>query len=231
MTEHSIFLALLEIDDPSQRLAYLDRACAGDPALRGQVEQLLKAHEEPGRFMDRPAAALVTAIDEPLVSERPGMMIGPYKLLEQIGEGGIHYLNVLAPSHLVANPDGTDALIVHANPLNQEDTIFPTATDKELERLLGDVPSTIGTIAFGHLHIAYQRQWRNLLLLDAGSCGLPRDEDHRASYGVLTWQDEVWQAEHHRVEYDVPRMIDQLRTCGMPHIEKRIKILLEARYS
>ncbi len=150
---------------------------------------------------------------------------------EQIGETGINYLDMLPSSHLVTNPNGSDVLVVHANPLNQEDTIFPTSTDKELERLLAPVPSTVGAIAFGHLHIAYQRRWRNVLLLDAGSCGLPRDEDHRASYGILTWQDERWQAEHHRVEYDVPRVVDQLRACGMPHTEKRIKVLLEARYS
>src|SRR5690348_10527942 len=87
MTERSIFLAVLEIDDPAERTAYLDQACAGDPALRAQVEQLLKAHQEPGSFMARPAAALV-GDDEP-VGERPGTVIGPYTLLEQIGEGGM----------------------------------------------------------------------------------------------------------------------------------------------
>src|SRR5262249_59992193 len=60
MTERSLFLAALEIDDPAERSAFLDRACAGDPALRAQVEQLLQAHQEPGRFMERPAPALVT---------------------------------------------------------------------------------------------------------------------------------------------------------------------------
>jgi serine/threonine protein kinase len=89
MTEGSIFLALLEIDDASERLAYLDRVCAADSALRTQVEQLLKAHHEPGRFMDRPAAALVAPLEDPFVSEHPGTVIGPYKLLEQIGEGGM----------------------------------------------------------------------------------------------------------------------------------------------
>ena len=53
MSERSIFLAVLEIDDPAARSAYLDRACAGDAALRSQVEQLLKAHQEPGSFMVR----------------------------------------------------------------------------------------------------------------------------------------------------------------------------------
>jgi serine/threonine protein kinase/Flp pilus assembly protein TadD len=87
MTERSLFLEVLEFADPGERSAYLDRACAGDPPLRERVEQLLKAHDEPGYFMERPALALVASADGP-VSERPGTIIGPYKLLEQIGEGG-----------------------------------------------------------------------------------------------------------------------------------------------
>ena len=65
MNEHSIFLAVLKIDDPAERSAYLDIACAGDPAMRSHVEQLLKAHQESGRVMDcptpqRPAEELAT---------------------------------------------------------------------------------------------------------------------------------------------------------------------------
>ena len=150
---------------------------------------------------------------------------------KQIGEAGVSYLSNLPTSNLVKNLDGSDLLVVHANPLNEEDAIFPTAPDKDLERLLAPVPSTIGAVAFGHLHIAYQRRWRRLLLLDAGSCGLPRDEDHRASYGILTWKRGEWKAVHRRIEYDVPKVVEQLRSCGMPNVEKRIKVLLEARYS
>jgi WD40 repeat protein/serine/threonine protein kinase len=87
MSERSIFLALLEIDDPAARSAYLEQACDGNPAMRAQVEQLLEAHQEPGPFMERLAPELVAREVEP-VSERPGTVIGPYKLLEQIGEGG-----------------------------------------------------------------------------------------------------------------------------------------------
>src|SRR5262245_10213873 len=53
MNEHSIFLAVLAIEDPAEAAAYLDRACAGDADLRSQVEQLLKARQEPGGFADR----------------------------------------------------------------------------------------------------------------------------------------------------------------------------------
>jgi serine/threonine protein kinase len=87
MNERSLFLAVLEIANPAEQAAYLDQACAGDPALRSQVERLLKAYQEPGHFMEVPAHALVATVDE-ATTERAGSVIGPYKLLEQIGEGG-----------------------------------------------------------------------------------------------------------------------------------------------
>jgi hypothetical protein len=121
-------------------------------------------------------------------------------------------------------------LIVHANPLNQEDAIFPNAQDSTLEHLLGGVEQSVGALAFGHLHIAYTRHWRRLLLADVASCGLPRDEDLRAAYGILSWQGAAWDAEIRRVAYDVKAVVKQIKTCGIPNVEKRIKTLLEAKY-
>lgn len=149
---------------------------------------------------------------------------------EQIGKAGINYLASLPTSHLVTNPEGSDLLVVHANPLNLEDAIFPATPDDMLEHLLGNLQPTIGALAFGHYHVAYIRHWHHLLLCNVGSCGLPRDGDLRASYGILTWQENTWQAEICRVEYDVNAVVQQLKKSGMPSAEKRIKILLKAKY-
>src|SRR5215213_1738399 len=59
MTEQTIFLSALDIADPAERIAYLDRACAGNAALRRQVAALLAAHERSGLFLDEPAMAQV----------------------------------------------------------------------------------------------------------------------------------------------------------------------------
>jgi putative phosphoesterase len=149
---------------------------------------------------------------------------------EQIGQEGVDYLATLPQSYLVNNPEGSDVLVVHANPLNQQDAIFPTSPDSLLEHLLEELDPTIGALAFGHYHMAYSRLWRHVLLLDVGSCGLPRDEDTRASYGILTWQDSIWQAEIRRVDYDIKKVMKQLKQCGIPYADKRIKILREAKY-
>ena len=149
---------------------------------------------------------------------------------EQIGQAGIDYLASLPLTHRISNSHGSDLLIVHANPLNVEDAIFPNASDSTLEHFLGGLDDNIGAMAFGHLHIAYTRRWRHLFLVDVGSCGLPRDEDHRAAYGILSWQGNGWEAEIRRVSYDVQAVVKQIKTCGMPNVDKRIKTLLEARY-
>ena len=85
-TEESIFAEALEKRSPEERAAFLDGACGPDAALRARVENLLKSHEHSGSFLRKPLAATV---DEPPLTERPGTVIGPYKLLQQIGEGGM----------------------------------------------------------------------------------------------------------------------------------------------
>jgi eukaryotic-like serine/threonine-protein kinase len=97
----SIFFAALQKGSAEERAAYLDEACAGDEDLRRRVDRLLDAHPKVGDFMEKPAVAAVTqpsaeeAAQEPVtlpprpIAEGPGSRIGPYKLLQQIGEGGM----------------------------------------------------------------------------------------------------------------------------------------------
>ncbi|HVS35733.1 MAG TPA: hypothetical protein VMS17_09130 [Gemmataceae bacterium] len=53
MTERDIFLAAVQQPSPAERAAYLDRACGGDPALRGRVEELLREQEQLGGFLEQ----------------------------------------------------------------------------------------------------------------------------------------------------------------------------------
>ncbi len=71
---------------PAERRSYLDEACGGDPKLRDTAEALLKSHEEAGSFLERPAVERASALTEEFAK---GTRIGPYRLKEPIGEGGM----------------------------------------------------------------------------------------------------------------------------------------------
>src|SRR5262245_25521426 len=85
MSEEEIFHASLARSRPDERAAYLDRACAGNRALRASVEALLRANVGASGFLGD--SALGRAVVE-AIREGPGTVIGPYKLMKQIGEGG-----------------------------------------------------------------------------------------------------------------------------------------------
>jgi Tol biopolymer transport system component len=85
----SVLGEAVEYRSPEERAAFLDKACAGDPDRRARVEELLRAHQAAGNFLqgNRRPSEDGAASDEP-ITERPGTLVGGYKLLEQIGEGG-----------------------------------------------------------------------------------------------------------------------------------------------
>ncbi len=90
----TLFEAALEIKNPAERSAFLARECAGDGGLREQVDRLLAAFLRSEQFFDdcRPALKAAGADpsgpEVPATEEETGRYIGPYKLLQKIGEGG-----------------------------------------------------------------------------------------------------------------------------------------------
>src|SRR5262245_31252402 len=92
-----LFLAALDVA-PEDRAAWLERECAADACQREHLREMLAAHDAPQSLLDQPVAPLAAAsahngvsatVDEPPVRDQPGAVIGPYKLLQEIGEGGM----------------------------------------------------------------------------------------------------------------------------------------------
>ncbi|MGE5191727.1 MAG: tetratricopeptide repeat protein [Deltaproteobacteria bacterium] len=95
----SIFLAAVE-HPPAEWGQVLDRECGDDTELRRRVENLLRAHEEADSLLDDASAfPQVTVAYPPTVD--PGSTIGPYKLLQQIGEGGMGTVYMAEQTHPV----------------------------------------------------------------------------------------------------------------------------------
>jgi tetratricopeptide (TPR) repeat protein/tRNA A-37 threonylcarbamoyl transferase component Bud32 len=85
-TAREVFVATLKLA-PQQWDTYLDEVCGADDALRRRVRDLLDAHREAGSFLESPAAGPVTP--DQAIHEGPGTVVGPYQLLEPLGEGGM----------------------------------------------------------------------------------------------------------------------------------------------
>ena len=86
--EEVIFNAAIKLKKGLKREAFLEKACGDDTKLRADVEALLKAHEAES-LIDKPILDPDVTLDSSPISEGPGTVIGRYKLLEQIGEGGM----------------------------------------------------------------------------------------------------------------------------------------------
>ena len=89
LDEESVFHVARGIPDVELRAVYLGQICAGDQALRGRVEALLEVHAQSQEFLGSNQAEPAPTVECTPLAERPGTMIGRYKLMEQIGEGGM----------------------------------------------------------------------------------------------------------------------------------------------
>jgi hypothetical protein len=93
-SEQLIFLHAIGLESPEERSTYLDDVCRDQPALRAEIEALLAAHDRLGggrppntSAMAGSAAAVTPEAAPPTTGEQAGTRVGPYKLLELIGEG------------------------------------------------------------------------------------------------------------------------------------------------
>jgi Tol biopolymer transport system component/tRNA A-37 threonylcarbamoyl transferase component Bud32 len=74
---------------PADRVAFIDEHCAGDTELRAEVVSLLESHEEADDFMETPVVNAGNVAPSPAVDRYSGMRIGPYRVVDEIGRGGM----------------------------------------------------------------------------------------------------------------------------------------------
>ena len=90
LDEEAIFKVACQIETPAARVEYLNQACGDNAAVLERIAALLRVYELESQFLESPAPGLANTlmVAQP-TNELPGAQIGPYKLLQQIGEGGM----------------------------------------------------------------------------------------------------------------------------------------------
>lgn len=128
-----------------------------------------------------------------------------------------------------------DLLIVHANPKDVNQIIFPSVkrqkeiwgeirqSDDDLRDLVGHL--VLHTLAFGHLHIPSIRHWNDIQLVNVSSVSAAGDGDRRAKYAILEWDGEDWNASHRYVDWDVNEEIEAYRRERPPNWEEAVESL------
>jgi predicted phosphodiesterase len=147
----------------------------------------------------------------------------------QLGHERITTLDRLPFDARVVAPDGQSLRVVHANPSDLQERIFPGWTAERFTELFGDFEDDV--LVFGHLHIPFERRFGRYLLFDIASAGLPQDGDRRAAWGEFSWSpDHGWRGTIHRVPYDHGDTVLRILDSRMPSPERRIRDLLRASY-
>jgi len=152
----------------------------------------------------------------------------------QLGPDRLEQLAELPFEIRIAPPGGRrwddDLLIVHANPFDEDRHVPPDASDVDLWHLIGDTRAAL--VVFGHIHIAYLRQWSGRSLLDVSAVGNSRDGDLRSKWGLCTWHPDgrQWTTEIRYVEYPLAETLVQMRESGLPNWKKAAAKLQRATY-
>lgn len=121
------------------------------------------------------------------------------------------FLRTLAPE-LRFEADGRRVLLVHGSPRKINEYLFEDRPLSSFQRLAAS--SNADIIVYGHTHKPYTKLVDDVLFVNVGSVGKPKDGDRRACYAILDTLAPA--AEFVRVEYDLPRVTAAIRASELP---------------
>lgn len=128
-------------------------------------------------------------------------------------------LEIMPYQQSLSDPLGKEVRFVHASMRGIRDGIYPETSDESLrakiypqDKFPGGPP--LALFCVGHTHRPLIRRLDGVLVVNAGSAGLPFDGDQRLAYAQLTWRGGVWHAEIARLEYDLAQAEQDFYTTG-----------------
>jgi putative phosphoesterase len=140
---------------------------------------------------------------------------------EQLSKESRQYLKTV-PRELRFVEGGKRVLMTHASQASIEEALTPETPPARFQELLelsaAGGQTRADLVLFGHSHVPFARQVEQAFFVNPGSVGRPDDGDPRASYAMLTFEEDNFMVEHFRVAYDVERSVAAIRAHGLPEI-------------
>lgn len=181
----------------------------GFRAVRGNTDEFIVEVATDGA---RPATGATEA-----QRHSPAQIATDRWAVERMTAEQIEYLAALPLSLTIPDERGEALTVVHATPWSSHDVLAPDAPDDLVAQVL-DAAGT-AALAYGHIHVAYERHLNGRLLAAVGSVSLPFDGDQRAAYAVFTRTADGWSVDLRRVAYDVDAAIEATLRSGMLNAE------------
>jgi predicted phosphodiesterase len=126
--------------------------------------------------------------------------------------GNVDAIAALPEQLVLEGPAGSMIRVVHATMRHDRDNLIASTSDAELREMV-DLQAQL--FCCGHTHRPLIRQIDQTLVVNAGSVGLPFDNDPRAGYAQIQWLEGGWRAEMIRLHYDRVRALRDMTTSGM----------------
>jgi predicted phosphodiesterase len=160
--------------------------------LRGNHEDYVIIHASPDAPRQGPALDVHRA---------------SYWTYKQLGED-VTTLRAMPLQYILSGPDQRSIQFAHGSLLGTRDGIYPETSDFSLRKKIGldHHPSgrdSLALFAVGHTHRPVIRWLNGVLVVNAGSVGLPFDHNTQLAYAQLTWREGNWRAEIIRIAYDI----------------------------
>jgi predicted phosphodiesterase len=182
----------------------------GYRAVRGNTDEFLVEMARDGNY-----ELSITSDDQ---RHTPPLQTLDRWALDRLSSDQIDYLAEFPVKIDIEGPDGEKLTICHAAPWSAHVTVFPDASEDVAREMLDKAGTQ--AVAYGHIHVQYQRQIDGRLLCSVGSVGAPFDGDPRAAFAVLTNNGNGWDVEFRRVAYDNEAAAASLTASTLPNKEQ-----------
>ncbi len=181
----------------------------GYRAVRGNTDEFVVEMARSGNYH--------TSVTSDVQRHTPPLQSLDRWAIERLTPDQIDYLAEWPLRIDIPGPDGQTLTICHATPWSAHPPVFPDADAATAEKMLDSAGTD--AVAYGHIHVQYERDVQGKLLCSVGSVGAPFNGDPRAAYAVLTNGGDGWSVAFRRVAYDVDAAVAALLASSLPNKE------------